>query len=174
MNNLDMHHESQRSGILAIREEGRSFRLRRLYNIVTHFMLADPMTKHVGYVSKSLYELLTSGHFECDINSGTRSHQEVLLPTSIRFGMMCEHSQTGIQHGLSRLELGTLNFAFTASLRDTITHDLCHRVVNWRCRELTLQMRRLLEHRAQRQVWPTLREWELVFENSAHSIRDLL
>ena len=26
-------------------------------------MLADPMTKHIGYVSKSLSELLTSGHW---------------------------------------------------------------------------------------------------------------
>ena len=101
--------------------------------------------------------------FECDINLGTRSHQEVLLPTSIRFGMICEHSQTGIQHGLSRLELGTLNFAFTASLRDTITRDLCHRVVNWRCRELTLQTRRLLEHRVQHQVWPTHRDWKSAY-----------
>ncbi len=55
--------KSQRLGILAIREERRSFRLRRLYHIVTHFMLADPMTKHIGYVSKSLYELLTSGNW---------------------------------------------------------------------------------------------------------------
>lgn len=44
--------KSQRLGILAIREERRSFRLHRLYHIVTHFMLADPMTKHIGYVSK--------------------------------------------------------------------------------------------------------------------------
>ncbi len=58
---------------------------------------------------------LSEAKFECDINSGTRSQQEVLLPTSIRFGMICEHSQTGIQHGLSRLELGTLNCAFTGT-----------------------------------------------------------
>ena len=55
--------KSQRLGTLAIREERRSFRLRRLYHIVAHFMLADPMTKHIGYVSKSLSELLTSGHW---------------------------------------------------------------------------------------------------------------
>ena len=55
--------KSQRLGILAMREERRSHRLRRLFHVITHFMLADPMTKHVGYVSKSLYELLTSGHW---------------------------------------------------------------------------------------------------------------
>jgi len=53
--------KGQRLGVLVIREERRSLRLRRLYHIRTHYMLADLLTKYIGYVSKSLHELETSG-----------------------------------------------------------------------------------------------------------------
>ena len=53
--------KGQRLGVLVIREERRSLRLRRLYHITTHYMLADLLTKYLGYVSKSLHELETSG-----------------------------------------------------------------------------------------------------------------
>jgi hypothetical protein len=55
--------KSQRLAILAVREERRSQRLRRLYHITTHYMLADLLTKCSGYFSKSLQELVTSGHW---------------------------------------------------------------------------------------------------------------
>ena len=53
--------KGQRLGVLVIREERRALRLRRLYHITTHYMLADLLTKYLGYVSKSLHELETSG-----------------------------------------------------------------------------------------------------------------
>ena len=58
--------KSQRLGVLAIREERRSQRLRRLFHVRTHWMLADPLTKFEGYVSKSLHELLTAGVWNID------------------------------------------------------------------------------------------------------------
>ncbi len=58
--------KSQRLGILAIREERRSLRLRRLYHIRTHVMLADYLTKTIGADSKSLLELTTSGIWTID------------------------------------------------------------------------------------------------------------
>ena len=54
---------SQRLGILALREERRSLRLRRFYHLTTHYMLADQLTKFSGYVSKSLLEMVSSGHW---------------------------------------------------------------------------------------------------------------
>ena len=45
----------------AIREERRTQRLRRLFHVQTHWMLADHLANHVGYVSKCLLEFLTSG-----------------------------------------------------------------------------------------------------------------
>ena len=58
--------KGQRLGVLAIREERRSLRLRRLFHVRTHWMLCDPLTKFSGYVSKSLFELLTSGVWTLD------------------------------------------------------------------------------------------------------------
>ena len=55
--------KGQRLGVLVIREERRSLRHRRLYHVTTHYMLADLLTKYMGYVSKSLHELETSGHW---------------------------------------------------------------------------------------------------------------
>ena len=52
-----------RLGVLAIREERRSLRLRRLYHLETHWMLADQLTKFTGYFSLSLSELLSCGHW---------------------------------------------------------------------------------------------------------------
>ena len=53
--------KSQRLCILAIREERRSLRLRRLYHIRTKSMVADMLTKYLGADSKSLLELLSCG-----------------------------------------------------------------------------------------------------------------
>ena len=55
--------KSQRLGVLAIREERRTLRLRRLIHCTTGSMLADMLTKFSGIDSKSLLELLTSGHY---------------------------------------------------------------------------------------------------------------
>jgi hypothetical protein len=55
--------KSQRLGVLAIREERRTLRLRRLYHIRTQHMLADMLTKATGVDSRSLLELLSSGHW---------------------------------------------------------------------------------------------------------------
>ena len=55
--------QGQRLGVLALREERRSLRLRRFYHLLTHWMLADQLTKYTGYVSKTLMELITSGHW---------------------------------------------------------------------------------------------------------------
>ena len=55
--------KSQRLGVLAIREERRTLRLRRLYHIRTKYMLADMLTKIAGADSKSLLELITCGHW---------------------------------------------------------------------------------------------------------------
>ena len=55
--------KGQRLGILVIREERRTLRLRRLFHVRTHAMLADLLTKHTGYVSPTLHELETSGHW---------------------------------------------------------------------------------------------------------------
>eukprot|EP00974_Lingulodinium_polyedra_P005304 499835-Lingulodinium_polyedra.AAC.1 len=49
--------KGQRLGILMLREERRSLRLRRLYFVRTKFMLADLLTKFLGPDSKSLLEL---------------------------------------------------------------------------------------------------------------------
>ena len=53
----------QRLGVLSLREERRSLRLRRLYHFTTHYMLADQLTKFTGYVSKTLLEMISSGHW---------------------------------------------------------------------------------------------------------------
>ena len=52
--------KGQRLGVLVIRK-----RLRRLHHVRTHAMLADLLTKNGigGYVSPSLHELETSGHW---------------------------------------------------------------------------------------------------------------
>ena len=55
--------KSQRLGVLAIRGERRTLRLRRLYHIRTQYMLADMLTKIVGADSKSLLELLSCGQW---------------------------------------------------------------------------------------------------------------
>ena len=55
--------KSQRLGVLALREERRQLRLRRLYHYTTHYMLADQLTKYSGYFSKTLMELISSGHW---------------------------------------------------------------------------------------------------------------
>jgi hypothetical protein len=66
--------KGQRLGILAIREERRSLRLRRLYHVRTHWMLCDQLTKHSGYVSKSLLEFLTSGYWTVEGSIRVREH----------------------------------------------------------------------------------------------------
>jgi hypothetical protein len=66
--------KSQRLGVLAIREERRSLRLRRLFHVRTHWMLVDQLTKHNGYVSRSLMELLTSGHWSIGGTIRVREH----------------------------------------------------------------------------------------------------
>ena len=55
--------KGMRLGVLAIREERKSCRLRRLFHVQTHWMLADQLTKYTGYVSQSLHELISSGHW---------------------------------------------------------------------------------------------------------------
>lgn len=66
--------KGQRLGILAIREERRTQRLRRLFHVQTHWMLADHLTKHVGYVSKCLLEFLTSGKWNIAGSLRLRHH----------------------------------------------------------------------------------------------------
>lgn len=66
--------KSQRLCILALREERRSQRLRRLIHVTTHFMLCDKLTKHTGYVSKSLEEIITSGHWTIQGKLRVRQH----------------------------------------------------------------------------------------------------
>ena len=53
--------KSQRLGVLSLREERRTLRLRRLYHIRTSWMLADMLTKSTGVDSRSLLGLITSG-----------------------------------------------------------------------------------------------------------------
>ena len=53
--------KSQRLGVLSLREERRTLRLRRLFHIRTRHMLADRLTKSIGADSNSLLELITSG-----------------------------------------------------------------------------------------------------------------
>ena len=66
--------KSQRLGVLSIREERRTLRLRRFMHLRTHWMLADLLTKHSGYVSKSLHELLSSGHWSVESDIRMRQH----------------------------------------------------------------------------------------------------
>jgi hypothetical protein len=53
--------KSQRLGVLSIREERRTQRIRRLHHIVTKYMLSDMLTKATGVDSRSLLELISSG-----------------------------------------------------------------------------------------------------------------
>ena len=53
--------KSQRLGVLSLREERRTLRLRRLFHTRTSWMLADMLTKSTGVDSRSLLELITSG-----------------------------------------------------------------------------------------------------------------
>ena len=53
--------KSQRLGILSLREERRTLRLRRLYHVRTKWMVSDMLTKYLGADSKSLLELTTTG-----------------------------------------------------------------------------------------------------------------
>ena len=55
--------KSQRLGVLAIREERRTLRLRRLYHIRTRYMLADMLTKATGVDSRSLLQLVSCGRW---------------------------------------------------------------------------------------------------------------
>ena len=66
--------KSQRLAILALREERRSLRLRRLFHISTIYMIADMLTKYSGYVSKSLLQLLTSGYWTIGGEVRVREH----------------------------------------------------------------------------------------------------
>ena len=66
--------KSQRLGILAIREERRSLRLRRLYHVTTHYMLCDLLTKYSGYFSRSLQELVTCGIWTVSGKVRVREH----------------------------------------------------------------------------------------------------
>ena len=52
--------KSQRLGALEIREELRTLQLRRWFHWQNHWMIVDLLTKYNGYVSKSLFQLLTS------------------------------------------------------------------------------------------------------------------
>ena len=58
--------KSQRLGILSLREERRTLRLRRLYHVRTKWMVSDMLTKTIGADSKSLLELITSGCWTID------------------------------------------------------------------------------------------------------------
>ena len=53
--------KSQRLGVLSLREERRTLRLRRLYHVRTTWMLADMLTKATGVDSRSLLQLITCG-----------------------------------------------------------------------------------------------------------------
>ena len=55
--------KSQRLAILSIREERRALRLRRFYHITTQYMLADLLTKFLGYYSPCLQQLLSTGRW---------------------------------------------------------------------------------------------------------------
>ena len=58
--------KSQRLGILSMREERRSERLRRLLHVRTRWMVCDMLTKREGADSKSLLELLSRGVWTID------------------------------------------------------------------------------------------------------------
>ena len=66
--------KSQRLGVLAIREERRTLRLRRFFHVRTHWMLADWLTKHTGYVSKCMFEMLSCGHWTIESFVRVRQH----------------------------------------------------------------------------------------------------
>ena len=66
--------KSQRLGVLAIREERRTNRIRRFFHFRTDYMLADLLTKHSGYVSKSLQELLSCGQWTIRSDVRVRHH----------------------------------------------------------------------------------------------------
>ena len=53
--------KSQRLGVLSLREERRTLRLRRLFHTRTSWMLADMLTKATSVDSRSLLELNTCG-----------------------------------------------------------------------------------------------------------------
>ena len=55
--------KGQRLGVLMMREERRSLRLRRLYHLRTRWMLADMLTKFENPDSRSLLELASSGRW---------------------------------------------------------------------------------------------------------------
>ena len=55
--------KSQRLGVLSLREERRTLRLRRLFHTRTSWMLADMLTKATGIDSRSLLELITCGEW---------------------------------------------------------------------------------------------------------------
>ena len=102
--------KSQRLGILAIREERRSLRLRRLFHIRTKYMVADMLTKIAGADSKSLLQLITSGHWT--IESDIRVRQGFGSSTTPR---TTYHVHTWLQHPQPEL--------LQALLRDRRHHD---------------------------------------------------
>ena len=55
--------KGQRLGVLMLREERRSLRLRRLYHIRTLHMLADMLTKYDSPDSRSLLCLVSTGRW---------------------------------------------------------------------------------------------------------------
>ena len=72
---------SQRLGVLAIREERRSLRLRRFYHVRTHWMLVDQLTKYDGCVSASVMEILSSGYWTIAGTLRVRHHFGKEQPT---------------------------------------------------------------------------------------------
>ena len=61
--------KGHRLGILMLREERRSLRLRRLYFLRAKYMLPDMLTKFLGPDSNTLLEMVSSGcwHIEGDV-----------------------------------------------------------------------------------------------------------
>ena len=84
--------KSVRLAILALREERRTHRLRRLFHCRTKWMLADMLTKSLNADSVSLKQLVTCGHW--------RISDEVRVRTL--FGRPSASSQGERKHDLSR------------------------------------------------------------------------
>lgn len=65
--------KSQRLAILALREERKRLRLRRLYHVRARWMLSDMLTKFIGCDSWSLAQLMTCGRWAIQDQLGVRT-----------------------------------------------------------------------------------------------------
>ena len=68
---ISLKTKGQRLGVLVIREEQRSERLRRFFHVSVNAMLADLLTKREDFTSPTLHELATGGDWTLLILTST-------------------------------------------------------------------------------------------------------